>query len=305
MMGLRASRMCVLVTLLCCWQYVASDTIVIEKVTCVKPATGIDGHGRAIAAAFGSLVAGAAASAGGAAALIGSGGALIGTIPLTAAAIAKAAGSGSAAGVAALEFLDKYGSGGDAGGDDLVMQINNIKVWPKEELHGYIKAGETNSLEPNIRFDFDGSCKIHFAEYDSITDHDNLGAIHVDADVSPGHDYRIKRAIMLGPESEGDVYEVTYRVERNSRGKESKYVVCGTAFCKECVNDDCCKKTTNSGLDRDEETWDLLKCPPGFSKRGSKRFHQNIVSDVYLRICGNQYTSKKSTNSCSHKHKWV
>ena len=82
------------------------------------------------------------------------------------------------------------------------------------------------------------------------------------------------------------------------RGKDPKWMMCGTAACKECANDPCCKKTTNSGLDRDGDTEDLRSCPPGFTDRGWKTYDLNWpAEDVYLRICGNKYAS---ADNCDH-----
>merc|ERR1719210_1742124 len=130
-----------------------------------------------------------------------------------------------------MDFIDSVTSGTD----DLIINISGEQVWPTSG-HGSINGGQT--ITPDITFDFDGKCRIQFIEYDSGSDNDNLGFIDIEDDVSPGKDYRVEEAILFSDE-EGDLYKVTYRVERNDRGRDAQFLLCGVAQCKACTSD-CC-----------------------------------------------------------------
>jgi len=284
MRRLHVSHLCLWATLFCLCQHVFSDTLVIEKVQCKQSATGIDNFAIAGAAAIGAVIAGGITAAGGVGVILGTGGA---GAPVTFGAIFKAAASGAKGGASALKFLNTQTSGTD----DLIININGEHVWPVDGGHGSVSAGENVTM--NVRFDFDGAARIQLIEYDSGSDNDDLGSIDVNTDVEPGKDYRIVDAVALSKE-EGDLYYVTYRVERNDKGKgEAKYQLCGTAACKICKDDPCCKTTSNQGLDRDGDKPDLKSCPPGFTDKGWKTWDLAWpAEDVYLRICGNQYASE-------------
>jgi len=261
-----------------CLQYVSGDTLVIEKITCKHVATGIDSAAKAAVSALGAIIAGGAAAAGKGAVVIGTGGAAIGTLPVTAGAIAGAATSGAKAAKSALEYIDKLVSGKD----NLIININGQKVFPTSGKYYDIEAGQT--IKPNIRFDFGGKCRIQFIEYDWGSDNDNLGSIDIEDDVSPGQDYRVNEAILFSKE-EGDVYYVTYRVERNDKGTKESWLLCGTAACKDCKYPGC-THTSNKGLDRDGDYEDLRQCPPSFKHQGYKHYPQIWpFDDVYLRMC--------------------
>lgn len=271
---------------------VATDTITIEKVTCQHAATGIDSFAHAGIAALGAAAGAIATAVAGGAVVIGTGGVAVGTVPLTASAVVAAAGSGASAANTALGWIDDLTSGTD----DLIININGEQVWPVGGGHGSIEAGDT--IYPDVSYDFDGNGRIEFIEYDSGSDNDNLGSIDVVDDVSPGEDYRINEALLFS-DVEGSLYKVTYRVERNDRGRDPKYMVCGTAACRECVHDRCCRGETNQGLDRDGDEEDLRACPPGFYDKGWKTYDLWWpADDVYLRICGNAYTP--GDEWCSH-----
>ena len=81
------------------------------------------------------------------------------------------------------------------------------------------------------------------------------------------------------------------------RGRDPKYMVCGFSTCKECAeNDKCCENQSNQGLDRDKDKSEVKSCPPGFVDRGWKTYDLwTPAADVYLRICGNEYTP---TDNC-------
>jgi len=269
------------ITLLCWCQHVSSDTLVIEKVTCQRVATGIDNYALLGAQALGALISGGITAAGGLPVILGTGGT---GAPVTFGMVAAAAYKGSKYGKQALEFLNSKTSGTD----DLIININGEQIWPVGGGHGSIEAGDV--IQPNLKFDFDGAgARIQFIEFDSGSDNDNLGSIDVNPDVSPGKDYRVDDAVLLNKD-EGDLYYVTYRIERNNKGKDkAKWIMCGTAACKFCADDPCCEKTTNKGLDRDGDYGDLRSCPPGFSDKGWKTYDLKPPAvDVYLRICGNQ-----------------
>jgi len=264
-----------------CLQYVSGDTLYIEKVLCKHVATGIDVGAKAAAGAIGAIVAGGATALAGGAVVIGTGGAAVGTVPVTAGAVASAAAGGASGAKAALEYFDKLASGTD----NLVININGQKVFPKTGDYYDIKAGQV--IKPGIKFDFDGKARIQFIEYDWGSDNDNLGWIDIVDDVSPGQDYRVNEAIIFSKE-EGDVYYVTYRVERNDKGSDESWLLCGTAACKTCSKPGC-TSTSNYGLDRDGDYEDLRKCPPSFTHQGYKKYPQLWpFDDVYLRICGHK-----------------
>jgi len=261
-----------------CLQHVSGDTLVIEKVTCKHVAVGIDAGAKALASTIGAIVAGGATALGGATVVVGTGGAAVGTIPVTATAVVSAAAGGASAAKEALEYIDKLTSGKD----NLVINVNGQKVFPTSGQYFDIKAGET--IRPNVRFDFDGKARIQLIEYDWGSDNDNLGWIDIVDDVSPGQDYRVNEAIVFSKE-EGDVYYVTYKVERNDKGGKESWLLCGTSACKTCSKPGC-TSTSNSGLDRDGDKGDLRKCPPGFKHQGYKKYVMLWpFDDVYLRIC--------------------
>jgi len=273
------SLLCVMAAVLCSWHHVAADTIIIESVTCQRVATGIDNWVKVGARALGALweareplqeIAGAVASGNVPA---------VGKLPLTAKEIYSKAKAGWDKGKKAMAFIDSTTSGTD----DLIINISGEQVWPTSG-HGSINGGDT--ITPDITFDFDGKCRIQFIEYDSGSDNDNLGFIDIEDDVSPGKDYRVEDAILFN-EEEGDLYKVTYRVERNDRKGEAKWLLCGTAACRKCGSN-CCKTDSNKGLDRDGDEEEVRTCPPGFSDRGWITYDLWWpADDVYLRICGN------------------
>merc|ERR1711988_183785 len=292
MKSLSISQLSLGLSLLLWCGHVSADTLVIEKVTCQRVATGIDNFAKAGAEAIGALIAGGITAVGGVGVILGTGGT---GAPVTAGAVASAAVSGGKAGQKALDFLNSKTSGTD----DLIININGEHVWPVGEKHGSIKAGE--SITPNIEFDFDGYARIQLIEYDWGSDNDNLGSLDVNPDVmevAPEDNYRIDDAIVLNKD-EGDLYYVTYHVTKNDKGKSiPKWMICGTAACKECESD-CCESDSNQGLDRDGDMPDLRTCPPGFTDKG--RITYDLwwpADDVYLRICGNEYTP---SDSCDRK----
>jgi len=277
-------QLCLWAALLCCGMrvHVAADTIVIEKVTCQRVATGIDDIFKVGAQLLGALYNAREPLTQAGATLMENGAAAIGELPLTAKEVYDAFNEGWEQGDEAVEFIDKVTSGTD----DLIININGDKIYPPNADHGSISAGET--IQPNVPFDFDGNCRIQLIEYDWGSDNDNLGFIEVNDNVSPGKDYRVEDALVFN-EDEGDLYKVTYRVERNDRGRDPKWMLCGTAACKECESD-CCESDSNQGLDRDGDTEDIRSCPPGFSGRGWITYDLWWpADDVYLRICGNEY----------------
>ena len=102
--------------------------------------------------------------------VVGTGGVALGSVPLTAGMVAAAASKGWGGAQTALTFIDNLTSGTD----DLIISINGHQVWPEGGGHGAISAGET--IYPNVKFDFDGNCRIRFIEFDT-GDNDDLGTI--------------------------------------------------------------------------------------------------------------------------------
>ena len=214
--------------------------------------------------------------------VVGTGGVALAGAPATVAGVAAAAKAGAVGGVAVIKFLDGIFSGVD----NLVININGEKVFPSGgKLHYGIKAGET--ITPNIRFDFESGARVQFLEYDSGSDHDNLGSIDILPAKWDDKTYYEETQVILYNDVEGDMYFVDYRVEKNSKGHGEKWMLCGTAACKIC-GEPGCTKTSNYGLDRDGDKEDLRKCPPGFKEIRFKRYPQTWpFVDVYLRVCSN------------------
>jgi len=261
---------------------ISGDKLIIEKVTCKKVSSGIDNWSKAGAGALGAIVSGGAAAIAGGAVVIGTAGVAIGTIPVTAGAVASAAASGAGGAKSALEFLD----GKFSGTDDLIINVNGAKVYPPWQTSYEISAGQT--IYPNVEVSFNRACRIQLIEYDWGSDNDNMGSLLVNSDAwdlfSPGQDYKVTDAIIFS-EEEGDMYYITYRVERGNIEQKSRWMLCGTAACKEC-SEEMCRSTSNSGLDRDGDKEDLRNCPYPMIDRGFKEYPQTWpFDDVYLRIC--------------------
>lgn len=261
-----------ILVILTIWQHQAScDTVIIEKIECRRVATGIDNAARVLAAAIGGTLAGLATAGAG---VVTTGPAA----PVTAPAVASAAAGGASGAVEALEFFNKQ----TKGIDQLIVNINGEKVFPKGGKYYNIKSGQ--SIRPNIRFDCNGNARIQFLEYDWGSDNDNLGSLDINARSNAGKNWEHRQAILFS-EEEGSTYYVDYRVERNKRGFGEKWMMCGTAACKSC-GEEMCRRTSNSGLDRDGDKGDLRKCPTGFRERGFKKYPQMWpFDDVFLRIC--------------------
>lgn len=270
------------VVILCFLHHASADTLFIEKVTCQRVATAYDSWIKTgIEALFALANAKDPAQSAGAT-LSANGLAAAGDLPLTLQEVLDAVQAGRENGQKVIAFLEKY-TGGD---DDLIININGEHVYPNGGS-GYVEMVQGQTIQPNIAFDFGGKARIQFIEYDSGSDNDNLGSIDVKDNVSPGQNYEVEGALLFSAE-EGDVYEVNYRVERNDRGKEAKWILCGTAACKVCTDDPCCEATTNDNLDRDGDDYDLRTCPPGFTDRGMKKYDIWLFEDVKLRICANE-----------------
>lgn len=263
-----------------------ADLLVIESIKCQKPAGGIDGASTAGFGALGAIVAGGATVVAGGAVVVGSGGTAIGTVPVTAAATAKAAAGGAGTAVSAVKLLD----GQFSGQDDLIVNVNGQKVLPT--TGNFQKMEQNQVIKPNLKVSFDKTATISLIEYDSGSDNDDLGSITVHSNafdiVTPGKDYRVEDAIVLAPrEEDGSVYYVTYHVERNKGQKANvvEYMLCGTNACMACPNATC--NVSYSGkLDRDKDKEDLKKCPAGFDHQSWKKYPQTWpAADVYLQAC--------------------
>lgn len=255
------------------WQHQAySDTLIIEKIECKRTATGIDSGTRVAAAALGAWI-GVGAS------FVTAGAAAPATV--SALAVAGAAGTGAGAGDPLLQLVDGWTSGED----DLIININGQKVYPTSG--NYYNMAKNQVIRPDIRFDFSGAARIQFIEYDSGSDNDNLGSIDVNGEFKRGENYRVEQALIFN-EDEGALYYVDYKVERNQKGFEERWMLCGTAACKSCAKP-WCTTTSNDGLDRDGDEEDLRECPPSFRHRGYKEYPQLWpFEDVFLRICANR-----------------
>jgi len=290
MLGSFRQQLCLLAAVLCSWQLACCDTIFIEKVTCKKVATGFEPWMRPGLDALAALWAARDEIQQGGATLMDGGVAAIGDLPLTVETVNNAVQEGWGQGTEAVNFLDSTFSGTD----NLMININGEQVYPPGGGAFDINAGAT--IEPNIQFDFNSGCRIQFLEKDNglfgsgvLGDSDNLGSIDVNPDVSPGEDYKVEEAILMN-EDEGDLYTVTYRVERNDKGGADKRILCGTQGCKICPNDPCCESTNDEGLDTDSDKNDLRTCPPGMTHRGWKTI-SGWWSDKYLNICANEPAS--------------
>lgn len=261
---------------------VEADKLVIEKIECKRVATGIDNWSKAGIAAVGGFIAGGAVMLIGGTTVVATGGAAVGTIPVTLGAVAGAAASGSSAAVAALTFMD----GPTSGQDDLIVNVNGKKVIPSSGNYKAMEAGDI--IYPEVSVDFDKGCEIQLIEWDSWSDDDDMGSIRVNSDANDktakGKNYRVEAALMMSVE-EGSVYLVTYRVEKVSSPKVSKWALCGTNACKDCPKSNC-DGTNNDGLDRDGDKEDLRACPYPMVTSGWKEYPQYWpFDDVYLRIC--------------------
>jgi len=303
-MGRRGiSQLCLWAVTICLYQHVqnvSADTITITKVTCQHAATGIDNWAIEMASALGGLLAATNNThVGGfdlmncpktraASTLVSSTlGTASGSLPGTASDVASAAKCGADKGAALLNWINSVTSGTD----NLVINVNGHQVFPVGGGNYKITAGQT--IEPKVQFDFSGGARVQLIEFDSGSDNDDLGYIEINGDVKPGETYTVEDALVSN-KAEGDLYKVSYTVERNDKGKEAVYLQCGTAACRECVNDPCCKTTTNKGQDRDGDKGDLKSCPPSFTDKGWKTYDIMWAEDVMLRICGNQHTNSDS-----------
>ena len=220
--------------LLLCSHALASDRLIIEKITCKKTATGVSSIAKTGAKALGAIVGGGKVAAKHGVVAAASGvQKSVEDMPTTAADIAQSAANGSKSGLEALKFMDENFSGSD----DLFVNIDGKKVFPKGTNYYGINAGE--SINPNIDFSFEGGCTIQFIEHDRVGAHDNLGTIVINTapydKKNPGKDFRVDGAILMSP-IEGSIYLVDYRVERN-KGLEvgEQWQVCGTDMCRRCA----------------------------------------------------------------------
>jgi len=262
----------------------AYDLLTIVEVKCVRSATGIDSAARAGASALGGAIgAGVAALVGGTAIVTSGGTATPLVVPVTKGALVSAASGGASAAVGALEFLSRSSSGQD----DLVVEVNGMRVWPSSGKYYPIKPGQ--SFRPNARVSFDRGARIQLVEYDSGSDDDDLG--HIDVRVEgtenqAGQSYTVREAVVFS-EEEGSVYLVTYKVDvgagDTSRGQ---WQMCGTARCRACSTNEC-GSDSSSGLDRDGDTEDLKSCPFPLRHKRYRTWPQTWpFEDVHLRVCG-------------------
>merc|ERR1712047_72885 len=179
--------------------------------------------------------------------------------------------------------------------DELMIYIDDKKVYPRYVLGQSeftsnaveMKAGKV--IFPSINtVDFDGrfDIKIQLKEYDWGSGDDDLGSTIVTPDVP-----RWQRQTVT-VSGDGGEYEVSYYIKKNDYGRGDRWMLCGTAKCKDCGQDECCRGTSNSGLDRDGDKEDLKDCPENFYLTGWKTYPQLWpFEDVLLRVC--QYYERK------------
>lgn len=159
------------------------DRLIIEEIECKRVSTGIDAEAIAGVAALGAVIAAGATAIAGGAVVIGTGGVAAGTVPVTALAMVKAAAAGASGAATALKFLAAWTSGSD----DLMVMVNGNKVLPISGQYQSIEAGDVLKLD--ISVDFDVGCEIQMVEYDSGSDHDDMGSIKVDPGIFDNVDY--------------------------------------------------------------------------------------------------------------------
>jgi hypothetical protein len=260
------------------------DLLTITEIKCVHPATGLSDVAHGLVSALGALVAAGATIAAGGAVVVGTGGAAIGTLPVTYAAIGKAAAAGASGAGSAMLFLD----GQFSGQDDLIIKVNGKQKVPVSGKYRATDAGET--FRPNIKASFRGAARISLIEYDSVSDNDDMGHI----DVQGGSDYAMDKAIVMSQE-EGSTYELSYTVEAGKGDPLSlvDWMLCGTNQCDACDRAKC-KRQGFGNLDRDKDHEDLKDCPQCFQTHRYKEYHQTWpAANVFLRVC------KRVSSSCA------
>ena len=271
---------------LLCSHALASDRLIIEKITCKKPATGISGDAKTAARALFAIIKGgvSVAASQGVAAVV--------AIPVTVADITQSALDGSKSGIDAINLLDASFSQTD----QLFINIDGKKVFPKGRDYVNIDGGE--SVDPRIVYDFDVGCTIQFVEHDWGSAHDSLGSIVINTKPYQGKDFKVKGAILMSLK-EGSIYYVDYRVERNKGSEvDDHWQLCGTSICKRCTKR-WCVDSSNSGVDGDTNKNDLIDCPFPSVLRGWKKLDLWWRRDKYLNICSKKDASPTAPpNGC-------
>ena len=278
------------IALLLCSHALASDRLIIEKITCKKTATGVSSIAKTGAKALGAIVGGGKVAAKHGVVAAASGvQKSVEDMPTTAADIAQSAANGSKSGLEALKFMDENFSGSD----DLFVNIDGKKVFPKGTNYYGINAGE--SINPNIDFSFEGGCTIQFIEHDRVGAHDNLGTIVINTapydKKNPGKDFRVDNAILMSF-IERSIYFVDYRVERN-KGLEvgEQWQVCGTDMCRRCAERWC------AGSHDVLHGINMFRNKPHSNSNGCRfpSIHRDLIvikdPDWYLQICSTKLSS--------------
>ena len=177
------------------------------------------------------------------------------------------------------EILNGLDLAGGGQSDDLHIRINGQLVYVEE-----ISQGEIVNLQTEVSASFLGGFRIQLIEWDSGSVNDNLGFIGVTDDYKPGENYSVE-ALVLGPEEEGSIYVITYRVERGvgDPAEVTTAMLCGINQCNACEGASC-DRDERDGLDRKTPIESsLLSCDEhGYPMGGPFRFAQWVRYDQII-----------------------
>ena len=264
------------IALLLCSHALASDRLIVEKITCKKPATDYDAIQIGYLLFLYDLV------------IIKEGKAPKDT-PVTVADITQAAADGNYEGIEALRLLNETYSQSD----NLFVNIDGNKVFPKDTDYVGIEAGE--SVNPIIDYSFEGGCTMQFIKHGLSSSHVSLGSIVINTapydKKNPGKDFRVDNAILMSF-IEGSIYYVDYRVERN-KGLEvgEQWQVCGIDMCRRCAERWC------AGSHDVLHGINMFRNKPHSNSNGCRfpSIHRDLIvikdPDWYLQICSTKLSS--------------
>ena len=175
------------------------------------------------------------------------------------------------------EILNEADLAGGGQSDDLHIRINGQLVYVEE-----ISQGEIVNLQTEVSASFLGGFRIQLIEWDSGSNNDNLGFIGVTDDYKPGENYSVE-ALVLGPEEEGSIYVITYRVERGvgDPAEVTTAMLCGINQCNACEGASC-DRDERDGIDRSAQGG-LLSCSEHYYPMdGPFRFAQWVIYDQFI-----------------------
>jgi len=168
------------------------------------------------------------------------------------------------------------------GEDELCVNIDGQKVWPLGADSEDIDAGETKTLNPPIKYDFQDNFEVTFWDHDTLSDDDLTGKFKCPTPCEAIED----EAFVVDREA-GSTFMIHFKIEKNSKGGGEQWMLCGTENCAECDRPNC-PNSDGPGLDRDKDVEDLRNCPSGFKNEGTKLFEDSVPIfgvDQFLRIC--------------------